>query len=62
MPIDYRELLMKYISHVGHCEGVTFILNEWRRPESPFITAKEWEELELLDDESRKWTDEAIKS
>lgn len=52
MPIDYRELLMKYINHVGEQEGVTFIRGR-KKPE--YITGTEWETLEELDGESEKY-------
>jgi hypothetical protein len=48
-PIDYRLLLLKYISHVGDYEGCTFIPT-CSRPDE--FTEQEWEELERLDLES----------
>ena len=51
--MDYRELLMKYIAHVGACEGVTFIESD--RGLSPHLTSDEWVELERLDQEARKY-------
>ena len=43
--MDYRELLKKYINHVGECEGITFL----RYGEKPdFITDEEWAELQKI--------------
>jgi hypothetical protein len=53
MSIDYRELLIKYIAHVGECEGVTFILS-WDHVPKPF-TPEEWSELVALDGQSKKY-------
>lgn len=52
--IDYRELLMKYIDHVGECEGITFI-SDYHRPRAGLFTTEEWEELRRLDAESEKY-------
>lgn len=52
-PIDYEELLKKYMDHVGQCEGTTFIegyRNGSGYGESDIVfTDEEWEELERLD-------------
>lgn len=48
-PIDYRDLLRRYIRHVGECEGITFMPP---RHESEIVfTADEIAELRRLDDE-----------
>jgi hypothetical protein len=47
---DYRTLLLKYIDHVGNCEGVTF-LGDRDRNKSLF-TEEEWTLLQQLDRES----------
>lgn len=46
--MDYRELLKKYINHVGKCEGVDFIDSYWS--EWSEFTKEEWEELHKLCD------------
>jgi hypothetical protein len=46
--VNYRELLKKYIDHVGEEEGVTFLHS---RPAGRF-TDEEWAELQVLDAES----------
>lgn len=53
--MDFRELLMKYIAHVGACEGVTFIFARGR-DKNKNITPEEWDELETMDAESRKYS------
>lgn len=48
-PIDYRDLLGRYIAHVGECEGVSFIGRiYWHRSEVGFTDAEK-AELEALD-------------
>ena len=47
--IDYRELLKKYIEHVGDCEGSVFLSEMWRRKD---FTDDEWSELLNLDNEN----------
>lgn len=47
-----RELFEKYISHVGHHEGVDFI--DGYGPSSRF-SADEWAELERLSESSRRF-------
>jgi hypothetical protein len=47
--MDYRELLKKYINHVGYCEGTTFIHMAY--PDDMGFTAEEVAELEKLDAE-----------
>lgn len=51
MEIDYRELLKKYINHVGEEEGTTFLA--WA-DESGRFTDEELTELRVLDDEGLK--------
>ena len=45
--IDYRELLRKYINHVGCCEGITFLSNIYASD----FTTEEFAELQKLDKE-----------
>jgi hypothetical protein len=47
--MEYRELLKKYIDHVGISEGVTFLNGD---NDSGRFTNEEWEELQKLDKES----------
>lgn len=47
--VNHRDLLKKYINHVGECEGITF-LSEGRRTAG--LTDEEWEALQLLDIEA----------
>jgi hypothetical protein len=42
--IDYKLLLLKYISHVGYCEGISFLGGN-HGPEPDLFTKEEWEEL-----------------
>lgn len=51
--MDYRELLKKYMEHVGECEGTTFVdrLNGGCGADIVF-TAEEVEELRAIRDES----------
>ena len=44
--MDYKELLIKYIRHVGHCEGIDF-LAKMHYYNSEF-SDEEWEELQKL--------------
>lgn len=55
MSIDYRELLMKYIEHVGECEGITFIRGGRLQSSAVPFTDAEVEEMEKLDQESKKY-------
>jgi hypothetical protein len=50
--MDYRELLMKYIEHIGEEEGITFIHGQ---PREGLFTPEEWAELKRLDIESKKY-------
>jgi len=45
---DWKLILMKYINHVGECEGTSFIGNN--KPES--FTTEEWELLNKANSES----------
>lgn len=48
MKVDYEDLLIKYITHVGETEGVNF-LNDKLKP--AYITDAEWQQLkEVADD------------
>ena len=46
--MDYRELLQKYIRHVGFHEGISF-LRDIDRDASVLFTDEEWAELKRLD-------------
>ena len=46
--IDYRNLLIKYINHVGEQEGISF-LNERYYFGGTFFSSEEWDELQNLD-------------
>ena len=50
-PVDFRELLMKYIEHVGECEGSIFIDGR-RRHHGVIWTDAEWEALEMCAEDS----------
>jgi hypothetical protein len=56
--MDYRTLLMKYISHVGACEGVDFLSDTFCGPGSRGahskwpLTAEELVELRVLNKEA----------
>lgn len=50
--IDYRALLVKYIDHVGRCEGTVFISDLWREHSDVLFTDEEWTALEAAADES----------
>lgn len=51
--MDYRQLLKKYIDHVGEYEGSTFLQDYMRSnyPDMPDFTDEEWAELKKLEDE-----------
>lgn len=51
--LNYKQLLKKYINHVGEHEGVTFLSDYDRSsyPEMPIFTDEEWAELKRLDEE-----------
>lgn len=50
--MNYKKLLLKYINHVGICEGTTFLgdhnRNEW--DDTVEFTDEEWEALKELDE------------
>ena len=48
--MDYRELLKKYIRHVGEMEGIDFLGERWRP--SDHITDEEWKTLNELSEET----------
>lgn len=50
-PVDYRALLIKYITHVMTEEGCTFIRNG-RRNADRLFSEEEWDELVRLNDEA----------
>jgi len=50
--MNYRNLLIKYIQHVGACEGVSYLSPSWFN--EPHFSKEEWEELQRLDAESDK--------
>jgi hypothetical protein len=47
---DYRTLLLKYINHVGECEGTTFLSDRWH--DDRLFTDEEWSVMQQLDKES----------
>jgi len=50
MGIDHRNLLKKYIEHVGVEEGSTFLhVRESSLPECVEFTDEEWDELKKLE-------------
>lgn len=49
--IDYRQLLKKYIAHVGVEEGTTFLDVKESWPDSPEFTDEEWAKLLELEAE-----------
>lgn len=51
--VDYRALLLKYIEHVGDCEGTTFLSHFSRDDSEVIFSNEEWLELERLDDEAQ---------
>lgn len=46
--MDYRELLKKYIDHVGEEEGTNFLSHRGSWPDSVKFTDEEWAELQVL--------------
>ncbi|KPK74264.1 MAG: hypothetical protein AMJ84_00315 [Acidithiobacillales bacterium SM23_46] len=46
--LQIRELLMRYIRHVGNCEGVDFISRPGDRRGSNEFTDDQWAKLEAL--------------
>lgn len=49
--MDYRQLLKKYINHVGAEEGTTFLAFKGGWEDSPEFTDEEWAELQKLEAE-----------
>ena len=49
-PIDFRELLKKYITHIVEHEGTDF-LDEWNKSDSGLFSDEEWKELVLIRNE-----------
>lgn len=47
--LDYKELLKKYIDHVGDSEGTTFLMYRPREHCRITFTDQEWAELQSLD-------------
>jgi hypothetical protein len=47
-PLDYRALLVRYIDHVGQCEGTVFLSSTYRGIGGVPFTDEEWAELERL--------------
>jgi hypothetical protein len=43
--MNYRELLMKYMNHVGYHEGIDYTDDGY---ESDIFTGKEWEAIQRL--------------
>jgi len=53
--IDYKELLLKYIAHIGLMEGVTYINFDkppFHEGRPKYFSEEEWNELKKLDKES----------
>lgn len=50
--MDYRELLKKYINHVGCEEGVSFLSDKFMCHQT-YLTKEEIEELQKLDKEAQ---------
>lgn len=51
MGIDYKELLQKYMSHVGFFEGIDYIGPGFENEET--FTDEEWAELNRLSGEEK---------
>lgn len=52
---DWRSLLVKYIRHVGECEGISYLDDADRHPcgsQSTGFTDEEWKALQNLDREA----------
>ena len=54
MPIDYRELLIKYIEYIVEMEGTDYLGYE-RRP--PIFSESEWDKLCELAEEETNYAD-----
>jgi hypothetical protein len=44
--MNYRDLLIRYIDHVGQCEGTEFLTDSYRLMSE--LTDEEWDELVRL--------------
>ena len=51
--IDYRALLIKYISIVGNAEGVSFMPRDLKEAQQDGLTEEEYAELLACDKESQ---------
>ncbi len=51
--MDYRELLKKYISHIGWQEGIDYLGHNYCSVNDPF-SDEEFKELKLLSEEVDK--------
>lgn len=51
--MDYRELLIKYLAHVGFQEGTCF-LGKWTSDGTKYLSAEDVVELRKLEKESEK--------
>lgn len=58
--IDYRDLLKRYIRHVGYSEGISFLEAGYLYNDDSF-TAEEMAELKALDAEVWSENEESIK-
>ena len=47
--IDYRDLLIKYINHVGEQEGISFLSQRYHFG-TTFFSKEEWAEMQILDE------------
>ncbi len=48
--MDYRDLLKKYMKHVGECEGIDYV-GEYDRHATNIFSDEEWAELRNISDE-----------
>ena len=51
--MDYKELLKKYMKHVGAREGASFVESELG-DRSDFFSDEEWKEIRKIDEEITK--------
>lgn len=52
-PMDYRNLLVRYIAHVGANEGIVYLSN--RRRDTNLFTDEQWAELRRLAKEAERF-------
>lgn len=52
-PVDYAELLVKYMGHVVDCEGIDFVTAGAQHSDAGF-TPEEWVELQRISEECRR--------